>query len=121
MKTHAGPLLVIKSSPEACGCGIPGTDAAILCAVTEHPTSLCVVKYDDWFHSLAMNVSHRLMCSNMWSPAVIDFSRSYRTFGTWSRATKFGVKVSVPPGRVLLFWFWVYSHHERIHCHGAAA
>lgn len=45
MKTHAGPLLVIKSSPEACGCGIPGTDAAILCAVTEHPTSLCVVKY----------------------------------------------------------------------------
>lgn len=42
---HAGPILVMKSSPEACEYGIPGIDAAILCAVTEHPISLCVAKY----------------------------------------------------------------------------
>lgn len=45
METHTEPILEMKSSPETCEYGIPGTDAARLCAVTEYPISLCVVKY----------------------------------------------------------------------------
>lgn len=40
--------------------------------------------------------------------------------GHGAELLKAGVNVPMTPGQVLLFCFWVYSHHVSIHCQGAA-